>query len=1437
MAGISPHAGWKQIDRLFEVGSLVGLADRELLERFVAGEAAEAAFEAMVDRHGAMVRSVCRSMLGDRDEVDDAFQATFLVLARRAGSIRRRDALASWLYGVARRVAARARAEAARRRVLARYLADRHRHEPGEVEPPGEPMPELFEEVERLPERYRAPIVLCYLEGQSHEQVARALGCPLRTVATRLQRGKEKLRTRLVRRGLAPAAGFLAMGVGSAEAARAIPTGSLPSAIAESTARASLQFAARGGGGLATAAMGLAQGVIRSLFWIRFRRAAGAASGLAMGLALTAFAFTAAGQKSDRPAATITGRILDDRGQPIPGADVWMPITFDEKPETTPHTTADAQGRYVLPVPQALSHLPPRGNSGIVWAHARGHRINAAGAHAALNGKAESVDLTLGPATDTSFVILGPDGRPVAGAVVEPFHFKTPRAYDIVPAAILPAVRAVTDAAGRAVLPSMPREGFFTVQVTTGSLGSQQLRLSDRDTEPARREIRLRPSGRIEGRVIADRPEWARGLKVYASTTDPSQLHVGVSTRTEGEAIVEAGPDGSFVIPAIAAGTLTIATRVDEALPVRPRFPMNLEVRSGQTTRVDIPLEKTVRVSGLIRVKGTSDPVVGASISIGYGAPRQSNNVVSDAKGGFTSHVLAGDVTMQVIAMPDDFVQLGEPWAERHRVPEGAETFDLPPIEVVKGMTIRGRLVDADDRPVANARINGLSGNRRYGFGRTDETGSFALSQIPAGLELVYQVWPNEHDGPSSAEVIKAEPLLLRAGGGRRSSPAATRTAVVSGTIVDADGRPVAGVEVNLVVDTGNQQRRETLTTDDRGVYRDTHPIENGSRYRAIVEPGRYAIAASEPATAKGDHPIVLPPIAVVRLRTLAGRVVDTAGRPVAGARVLNWGNPAPLTDAVTGPSGRFQLEGFPRERAWLFVDAPGYRFHRATSDPGKATTERVVRRDDQPPERGIASLGPPIPRERALELARTILKPYADRIIKPGTDPDARSRAIEVAAQIDPDGTWRKCQAGEEPWDGNAVRIAMVRHLAASRPDEAVAIIPTIKSDFWRQSVRIELADALPSDSRDRKLALLDEAVTEALENADAGLRVYHLGEAIRRLIDLGRLDEARRHLDEALPQAKAADAADPRLTHIRGLIGDLARLDLKAALALIPSNGDERTINDFRGLIAQSIAAQHPAEAERLIGAMTWNNSESYTVKTCRRMAAVDGPRARRIAERIKIDVLRGYALGGMAEVIGTNDRATASQLRSEAFRAFDRAMARGMGGVWGARSASVMAGGLLPGIERTDPDRLAEAVDRVLSLRWYPRTVLDLTMTRPDTSGVEAMRTNAALAAILARYDHELARSIARPIIDRLKKPFTNVENRHFDRYAVLGTLALADPEATAEWVESIPDLKEEGLGQSRDIARLIVAGALASPESAFWTTIRRAVTDLEIVERED
>ena len=195
------------IEVLFDCGTTAGLTDVQLLDRFLAdgGASGEAAFTALVKRHGSMVLRVCRGELHNLHAAEDAFQATFLILARQARSIREAGSLASWLYGVARRVARRARTDATRRaareRRGGRMIEDLARHAP---EPP-DLVPEVQEEVDRLPEKYRSPIVLCYLEGLTHEEAAFQLRVPVGTVKTRLSRGRERLRGRLIRRGLAPA--------------------------------------------------------------------------------------------------------------------------------------------------------------------------------------------------------------------------------------------------------------------------------------------------------------------------------------------------------------------------------------------------------------------------------------------------------------------------------------------------------------------------------------------------------------------------------------------------------------------------------------------------------------------------------------------------------------------------------------------------------------------------------------------------------------------------------------------------------------------------------------------------------------------------------------------------------------------------------------------------------------------------------------------------------------------------------------------------------------------------------------------------------------------------------------------------------------------------------------------------------------------------------
>jgi RNA polymerase sigma factor (sigma-70 family) len=182
-------------------GGQPDLTDADLLRRFVE-QKDPAAFEVLVWRHAALVLAVCRRVLRRPADVDDAFQATFLVFLQRAASIRQGTTLAGWLYRVAYRTALRARRSAARRSAHERLAPPRPAVEWPPANVAGEVQPALDEELNRLPERYRAPLVLRYLQGLNKEETARLLGCPVGTVSSRLHRGQERLRGRLVRRGV-----------------------------------------------------------------------------------------------------------------------------------------------------------------------------------------------------------------------------------------------------------------------------------------------------------------------------------------------------------------------------------------------------------------------------------------------------------------------------------------------------------------------------------------------------------------------------------------------------------------------------------------------------------------------------------------------------------------------------------------------------------------------------------------------------------------------------------------------------------------------------------------------------------------------------------------------------------------------------------------------------------------------------------------------------------------------------------------------------------------------------------------------------------------------------------------------------------------------------------------------------------------------------------
>jgi RNA polymerase sigma factor (sigma-70 family) len=269
------HALYHHLEQLFENGTVSGVSEEQLLDRFTTHRDGSA-FEALVERLGPMVLGVCRQFLRDPNDVDDAFQATFLVLVQKAGSLQRRELLGNWLYGVACRVCLRSRSQAIRRQTIVALF------EPSALSPAAgisncaestteavlrdEERPLVHEEVNRLPRNYRTPIVLCYFEGLSHDQAAARLGWPVGTVKGRLSRARDILRTRLLRRGVAVSSAALASYLACAEV-----RASVPASLSTSTLDAALAVVGQGGAAITASSAvsfpvaSLTEGVMRTM--------------------------------------------------------------------------------------------------------------------------------------------------------------------------------------------------------------------------------------------------------------------------------------------------------------------------------------------------------------------------------------------------------------------------------------------------------------------------------------------------------------------------------------------------------------------------------------------------------------------------------------------------------------------------------------------------------------------------------------------------------------------------------------------------------------------------------------------------------------------------------------------------------------------------------------------------------------------------------------------------------------------------------------------------------------------------------------------------------------------------------------------------------------------------------------------------------------------
>jgi RNA polymerase sigma factor (sigma-70 family) len=260
-----------------------GPTDSQLLESFLSRREGTA-FEALLRRHGPMVLGVCRRVLRNAHDAEDAFQAAFLVLVRKANSLQSRELLAGWLHGVAYRTAMKARAMNAKRRAKERQAGQLPRSQPSPDGAPEELLAQLDFELSRLPEKYRVPVILCELEGKSRKEVARLLGIPEGTLSWRLARARKLLARRLSLHGTVAVAALLAEGAASA---------CLPVALRTSTVEAVLMA-----GAVPAEVLALTEGVMKAMLLSKLKITACLAMLMLLaGVGATELTFRAAAQQ------------------------------------------------------------------------------------------------------------------------------------------------------------------------------------------------------------------------------------------------------------------------------------------------------------------------------------------------------------------------------------------------------------------------------------------------------------------------------------------------------------------------------------------------------------------------------------------------------------------------------------------------------------------------------------------------------------------------------------------------------------------------------------------------------------------------------------------------------------------------------------------------------------------------------------------------------------------------------------------------------------------------------------------------------------------------------------------------------------------------------------------------------------------------------------
>jgi beta-lactamase regulating signal transducer with metallopeptidase domain len=1200
----------------------------------------------------------------------------------------------------------------------------------------------------------------------------------------------------------------------------------------------------------------------------RIRRLLGAsspverpASGLAGTLVLATVALLVVGlmlapaakqaRAGDEPRDAITGSVETPDGKPVAGADVWLVADAlgEGKVVTLGRARTEGDGHFrLVPINERLD-LPDLGWRSI-YAHKPGTRPTAIEHTDASSELGFSVGvpirLTLRPLVSTTLAVVDASGKPLAGARVAVLAYKenrTPMPDDLVDRMV-----SQTGPDGRVHLHGVPLDQIRKLRVSAGSLGIQSF--YTRDGFKSDEVLQVRNAVPVVGRVSANDPAAVRGLPVYFTS------HVDGSrdpTRHQplGEAWAVTDDRGRFHVPALATGSFSASVAVPaQALYRAPRI-SDRDFKASSRIEIEIPLKRMLHVRGVIREKGTGRPIEGVGVS--FSSPDllgAFHFVLTDADGRYDALAYPGSKSYLHLAEPKAYLKRGH----------GIETVigetdgqTMPPIELDRGVTLRGIVVDAEDKPVIGAAVEGkwdrispvnspnnpgtALGQTFSTTAKTDAQGQFLLEGIHPGANVMLEA--------SESEARTNRPTRAAAGTATLAKLviSAANTVALVGQVVDPTDRPVVGALVQVRSRPMNESGfPEThairfdvseIRTDRDGRFRTPRQLKRGYGYRAEVKsPDETFMPENSPWLAmKAETRPFLPKIVLRRLRTVTGRVLDTHGKPVPGAPVRQAGDGPVPTQVVTDSDGRFALPGVLAEPAFICVAKDRYQFAGTPLTATDAAVEvTLVGVDESYPER-LKSPQPSLSRAEELAVLHRVFDAYAVRVIKEGSGRELFD-VLGILLRFDPARAIELLNDQRlEPWQPDNIRFTLATLLVRQDDKEARELIEAIQDTNMRSYAYSEASFALPDSARARKLDLLNESLIAGRAVVDPGARVLRLADIGGRLFDMGQTEQATKVVQEALPIAVNLTNAWPR----GRLAEELAQVDLPAALKLLEGTESDREHDRYLGRIAHEIAGRNPAEAEKVLMMIrdVWPHfRDEHTQKVCYRMVPVDPKRAMALVAAMKDYRHRARALGAMALSLENTkeDHATAVRLLDEAFQVLNQAVEARKDDWDRLGMACTAAAGLLPIVTQVDPRRLSEFVWRTLALR----------PPIPGPNGRDGISNiaNARVAAMIARYDRPVARQVLKVFADRALADRIGLEDwgPMFRAEGLFEAAAVVDPATAAAMIDSLPEPAGLSTQELKNAARAALAQILARSGDDRWRYVERTLLHLWPIDSE-